>query len=100
MLRRLVVADAVHPRGRSMRDRFLIVRTGKGIIMAKRPGEKGKSNGLSMEDAEAACPSVERNGFGPGPGDFVSKHSFAATGWAKVRGFDRLWTCEEPGARS
>ncbi len=65
--------------------------------MAKRPSE-GKSNRLSMEEAETLVRQSNEAVFGPGPGDFVSKHTFAATDLvAKLRTIDWFVRCGEPG---
>jgi hypothetical protein len=56
----------------------------------------GKSNRLSFEEAEALVQQPHEAVYGPGPGDFVSKHTFAVTDLVmKVRAIAWFAHCGE-----
>lgn len=64
--------------------------------MAKRRGDE-KSNDFSMEDAEAFIQQANEAEFGPGPGEFTSKHTFVSIDLAsKLRAIDWFAHCGEP----
>lgn len=65
--------------------------------MAKQRGEE-KPKRLSLEQAEALVRQSNEAVCDPGPGDFVSKHTFGPTDLvAKVRSIEWFVHCGEPG---
>lgn len=64
--------------------------------MVKRRGND-KANRLSKKEAEELVRQSQEAVFGPGPGDFVSKHSFSSSDVvAKVRAIPWFIRCGEP----